>query len=136
MEEPRLKKPRQVRSNVKVLLTVLLDCNGIVHHEFLPQDRTVNKEYCLKVLRRMCAAIRQKRTELWRNQSWIFHHDNAPAHTSILVRKFLPEKKTVIMPQSPYSPDLVTADFLLFPNLKTPMKGKHFATIEVIKEKS
>ena len=28
---------------MKVLLIVFFDCNGVVHHEFLPQDRTVNK---------------------------------------------------------------------------------------------
>lgn len=42
--EPRPKKARQVRSNVKVLLTVFFDCRGVVHHEFLPQGRT-HKEY-------------------------------------------------------------------------------------------
>ena len=42
---PRPKKSRQVRSNVKDLLSVFLDCNGEVHHEFLPQDRTANKDY-------------------------------------------------------------------------------------------
>ena len=35
--EPRPKKACQVRSNVKVLLTVFFDSNGMVHHEFLPQ---------------------------------------------------------------------------------------------------
>ena len=40
------------------------------------------------------------------------------------------------MPQPPYSPDLATADFFLFPKLKLQMKGKRFATIEEIKEKS
>lgn len=135
-EEPRPKKARQVRSNVKVLLTVFFDCNGVVHHEFLPQGRTVNKEYYLEVMRRLREAIRQKRTELWKKQSWILHHDNAPAHTSMLVREFLAKNKTVIMPQPPYSPDLAPADFFLFPKLKTPMKGKRFATIEEIKEKS
>ena len=46
-------------------------------------------------------------------------------------------QKQIIMPQPPYSsPDLVAADFLLFPKLKTPMKGKCFAAIEKIKEKS
>ena len=87
-------------------------------------------------MRRLREAIRQKRTELWKNQSWILHHDNAPAHTSMLVREFLAKNKTVIMPQPPYSPDLAPADFFLFPKLKTPMKGKRFATIEEIKEKS
>ena len=49
--EPRTKKAHQARSNVKVLLTVFFDCNGIEHHEFLPQSRTVNKEYYLEVMR-------------------------------------------------------------------------------------
>ncbi len=58
---PRAKKARQVRSNVKVLLTVFFDYNGIVHQEFLPQGCTVNKEYYLEVMRRLREAIRKKR---------------------------------------------------------------------------
>ena len=101
----------QGRKNVKVLLIVFFDCNGIVHHEFLPQGRTVNKEYYLEIIRRLREAIRQKRTELWKNQSWILHHDNAPAHKSILVSEFLAKNITLIMPQPSYSPDLAPADF-------------------------
>ena len=67
-EEPRPKEAHRVRSNVKVLLTVFIDCNGVVHHEFLPQDLTVNKEYYLEVMRRLREAIHQKRTELWKTQ--------------------------------------------------------------------
>ena len=48
----------------------------VVHHEFLPQGRTVNKEYYLEVMRRLRENIRQKCTELWKNQSWILHQDN------------------------------------------------------------
>ena len=63
---------------------------------------------------------------------------NTPAHTSMLVHEFLLKNKAVIMPQLPlpYSSDLAPTDFFLFPKLKTPMKGKRFATIEEIKEKS
>ena len=88
-EEPRLKKLHQVRSNVKVLFTVFFDCNGMVHHEFLPLDRTVNKEYCHGVMCRLREAICQKRTELWKNQSWILQHDNS----SMLVQEFLVRKQ-------------------------------------------
>ena len=52
-EEPIPKKARQVRSTVKVLLIVFFDYRGVVHQEFLPQGRTVNKEYYLKVMRRL-----------------------------------------------------------------------------------
>ena len=43
----KTKKARRVQSNVKVLLTVFFDCNGVVQHEFFPQDRTVTKMYIL-----------------------------------------------------------------------------------------
>ncbi|UYV65551.1 hypothetical protein LAZ67_3004671 [Cordylochernes scorpioides] len=57
---------------------------GVVHHEFLPQGRTVNKDYYLQVMRNLREAIRQKRPDLWKNKNWLLHHDNAPAHTSLL----------------------------------------------------
>ncbi|UYV64607.1 hypothetical protein LAZ67_3001299 [Cordylochernes scorpioides] len=83
--EPRPKKARQVQSNVK--------------------GRTVNKEYYLQVMRNLREAIRQKRPDLWKNRNWLLHHNNAPAHTSLLVRDFLAKNNTLMMPQPPYSPD-------------------------------
>lgn len=134
--EPRPKKARQVRSNVKVLLTVFFDCNGVVHHEFLPRGKTVNKEYYIQVLRRLREAIRRKRPELWRNNNWLLHHDNAPPHTALVIREFLTKHSTTVMPQPPYSPDMAPCDFFLFPKLKRPLKGQRFSTIEEIKEES
>ncbi|UYV63580.1 hypothetical protein LAZ67_2004876 [Cordylochernes scorpioides] len=134
--EPRPKKARQVRSNVKVLLTVFFDCRGVVHHEFLPQGRTINKEYYLQVMRNLREAIRQKHSDLWKNKNWLLHHDNAPAHTSLLVRDFLAKNNTLMMPQPPYSPDLAPCDFFLFPKLKRPMKGRRYATLDEIKTAS
>ncbi|UYV71906.1 hypothetical protein LAZ67_9001019 [Cordylochernes scorpioides] len=109
--EPRPKKARQVRSNVKVLLTVFFDCRGVVDHEFSPQGRTVNKEYYLQVMRNLREAIRQKRPDLWKNKNWLLQHDNAPAHTSLLVRDFLAKNNTLMMPQPPYSPELAPVTF-------------------------
>ncbi|UYV71490.1 hypothetical protein LAZ67_8003487 [Cordylochernes scorpioides] len=134
--EPRPKKARQVRSNVKVLLTVFFNCRGVVNHEFLPQGRMVNKEYYLQVMRNLREAIRQKRPDLWKNKNWLLHHDNAPAHTSLLVRDFLAKINTLMMPQPPYSPDLAPCDFFLFPKLKWPMKGRRYATLDEIKTAS
>ena len=112
---------------------VFLDCNGMVHYGFLPQSRSVNKEYQVEVIRRLCEANPRKRVVLWRNQSWILHNDNAPAYTSMLVLEFLTTNKSVIMLRPSYSPDLAPAFFFfLFPKLKSTVKEKRFATIEVI----
>ncbi|UYV74744.1 hypothetical protein LAZ67_12000768 [Cordylochernes scorpioides] len=126
--EPRPKKARQVRSNVKVLLTVLFNCRGV--------GRKVNKEYHLQVISNLREAIRQKRRDLWKNKNWLLHHDNAPAHTSLLVRDFLAKNNTLMMPQLPYSPDLAPCDFFSFPKLKRPMKGRRYATLDEIKTAS
>ncbi|UYV84371.1 hypothetical protein LAZ67_X001959 [Cordylochernes scorpioides] len=109
---------------------------GMVHHEFLPQGRTVNKEYYLQVMRNLREAILQKRPDLWKNKNWLLHHDNAPAHASLLVRDLLAKNNTLMMPQPPYSPDLAPCDFFLFPKLKRPMKGRRYATLDEIKTAS
>ena len=115
----KTKKARQVRSNMKVLLTIRFDCNGVVHQEFLPQGRTVNKEYYLEVMHRLREEIHQKGLELWNNQSWSLQHDNAPARTSLLVLEFLAKNKTVIMSHPSCSTDLAPADIFFFPKLNT-----------------
>ena len=58
----KTKKARKVRSHVKVMLTVFFDSEGVVHYEFLPQGRTVNKEYYLEVMQRLREAVRKKKT--------------------------------------------------------------------------
>ncbi|KAG5338923.1 MOS1T transposase, partial [Acromyrmex heyeri] len=99
-------------------------------------NRRITKEYYLQVMRNLREAIRQKRPDLWKNKNWLLHHDNAPAHTSLLVREFLAKNNALMMPQPPYSPDLTSCDFFLFPKLKRPMKGRRYATIEEIKTAS
>lgn len=126
--EPRPKKPRMFKSKNKVMLVTFLDNKGIVHHEYLPEGRTVNKEVYLDILRRLREAIRKKRPEKWANGNWILHHDNARPHTAHLILQYLAKNGTEILPQPPYSPDIAPNDFFLFPKLKSSLKGRHFKT--------
>jgi hypothetical protein len=41
-----------------------------------------------------------------------------------------------VLPQPPYSPDLASADFFLFPKLKSTLKGRQFQTIRELMENS
>jgi len=74
------------RSKIKVMLVVFLDWKGIVHHEFVPRGQLVNKQFYQEVLACLWDAVRRKRPELWENQTCMLHHDNAPAHVSLLIR--------------------------------------------------
>lgn len=134
--EPKPKKPRQSRSKIKVMLTVFFDYRGVVHYEFLPPGQTVNKEYYLSVMRRLREAIRLKRPDLWKDNSWLLHFDNAPSHTALVLRDHFAKNSTHIIPQPPYSPDLAPCDFWLFSKLKRPLRGHRFESIEEIQAAS
>jgi len=76
----------------------------------------------------------KKRPDLWKKNSWILHHDNAPVHTSLFVHEFLSKNNTVTIPQlhifqTPY-------DFFLFTKIKKTFKGSRFTTIDDIKSAS
>ena len=82
----------------------------------------VKKQLYQEVLARLRAVVRRKRPELWENQTWMLHHDNAPAHASPLIRSYLAKHQACVVPHPPYSADLAPADFFLFPKLKTTLK--------------
>ena len=62
----------------------------------------------------------------------LFHHDNAPAHSSAIATAKLFDLRYEILPHPPYSPDLTPSDYFLFANMKTWLEGKRFASNEEI----
>ena len=85
----------------------------------------------------VCVKQSEKKARICgKNNSWLLHHDNGPAHTSLLVREFLAKNNTVTMPQPPYSLDMVPCDFFLFSKIKRTLKGRRFTAIDDIKSAS
>ena len=70
---------------------------------------------------------------VWREQTWLLHHDNAPAHNAVPTQQFLSANKIPVIQHPPYTPDLAPCDFFLFPKMKFKLKGRRFDTIEDIK---
>ena len=62
--ESKLKNPRQSRLKIKVMLTAFFDYRGVVHSDFLAENRTANKEYYLSVMKCLREQIRRKRANL------------------------------------------------------------------------
>jgi hypothetical protein len=82
----------------------------------------VNQHCYLEILARLCKAVCRRRPELWPD-AWILHHDNAPDHDALIVREFLAKKSIFKLDHPLYSPDLAPCNILLFPELKTALKG-------------
>jgi len=133
---PRPKMARQVKSNLKSMIITFFDIKGIVHKEFVPTGRTVNSGFYCEVLWRMHEKVRRQCPQLWQEQTWLLHHDNAPSHTSVLTHQFLEKNKIAVIPHPPYSPYLAPCDFFLFPKMKLKLKGCWFDTIEEIQAES
>jgi transposase len=119
-----------VSIKINVMLFVIFDWKSIFHHVFVPRSQMVNKQLYQEVLERLGNAVLRKRPEMWENQTWLLHHDNAPAHASLQIRCYLANHQTSIVPHPPYFPDLATSDFFLFPKLKTTLNGHRFKSIE------
>ena len=58
--------------------------------------------------------------------TWQLHHDNAPTYSSQLIQTFLAKHNIPVVRQAPYSPDMASFDFWLFPHLKKQLKGTRF----------
>ena len=129
----KTQKARVFKSKTKVMLIAFFDVHGIVHAKFLSQGQTINQHIYKNILRRLMRSVREKRRELWETRSWLLHHDNAPAHNALGIRKFLAKNSIAVPEQPPYSPDLAPCDFFLFPKLKEVIKGTRFKDSASIK---
>jgi hypothetical protein len=120
-------------SSSKSMLVTFFDREGIVHQEFVPAGQTAKQHYYLQRLREQ---VRRKHQERWRNQDWLLHYDNAPAHTALSVQRFLVAKNMAVVPHLSYLPDLAPCDFFLFPRVKSKLKGRRFQDVTEIQEQS
>jgi hypothetical protein len=110
----RDKKARQSPRNVKVFL-IFLYGKGFFHHEFVPRGQTFNGQFYLEVMKRLREAERKKKPEGWKNKTWMLHHDNAPALTSILVREFWVKHEITVVPNRPTHQIWPQQTFILLP---------------------
>jgi len=83
------------------MLICFFDQKGIVHKEFVPPRQTVNTAFYVEVLKRLQENARRKLPDQWWNNTWLLHHDNAPAHAALLTRLFLTDNNMTVVPHPP-----------------------------------
>ena len=98
---------------------------GMVHCGFLPQDQTVNQVY-KQIRQRLFCSVREKNQDLWESDTWLLHHNDAPALTALSIRKLLAEKNIVVLKHSPIHQVLLRVTFSFSSKLKTSLKEHIF----------
>ena len=113
------------------MLFTFFDSKGIIHREFVLTGQTITGAYYFEVLKHLMARIHRIRPKYRDSEACSLLHNNAPSHTSLIVRQFLARNQVCVLNHPPYSPDLALFDFSLFTKLK--LKGCFFNDITTIK---
>ena len=99
------------------MATVFWYSQGVIYIDYLEKGKTVTGLYYAELLGRFDVKLQKKLPHLAKKKM-LFHHNNAPAHTSALATIKLVELDQELQPLPPNSPDLTPCDFFLFLNLK------------------
>ena len=121
------------KSKIKIISIAFFDQNGLAYNELVPESKTINQYFYQQVLIRLHDRVRRSRRALWSDKSWLFDHDNAPAHNAVSVRRLLVKNQITALHHPPYFPDQAPCNFWLFPRMKIVIKGIHFSSSEEIK---
>ncbi len=90
------------------MLILFFDSKGVIHHEYVFEDQTVNATFYVHVSDRLCKRIARVRLVMWGDRKFFLLHDNACPHTAAIVRQFLAKKGMAQLSHPLYWPDLST----------------------------
>ena len=79
------------------MATVFWDSQGIFFTDYLEKGRTITGQYYADLLGRFEAELMKKRTHFAKKKE-LFHHDNAPAHSSVIAKAKLLELRYEFLP--------------------------------------
>ncbi|KFM70806.1 Mariner Mos1 transposase, partial [Stegodyphus mimosarum] len=114
---PRRSKFRQNPSNVKVMVILVYDCDGVILTHTVPPQQTVTAQYyCSFLEHNLRPALRKKRRHFLQNAPLILH-DNARPHAAQTVTDLFKRWSWEVLYHPPYSPDLSPWDYDLIPKM-------------------
>ena len=83
------------------MMIVFFDIRGVIYIDLVPEGQTVNQVYYKNVLTTLRERVQRRRPDMWKNASWILHHDNAPAHNALSVKSYLAKNNIPVMEHPP-----------------------------------
>ena len=105
------------------MMIVFFHIWGIFNIEWVPEGRTVNQLYYKEFLTTFRERVK-RRPEIWKNST---HTDVYPA--------VFGEKKIPVLEHPPCSPDLAPRNFVLYPKIKSRLKGAGSQSLGAVEKK-
>jgi histone-lysine N-methyltransferase SETMAR len=100
------------------MLITFFDEQVVIHKECVSKGQRVNSAFYVEFIGGLSKGISRVRPQFRTEGSWFSLHENAPSHSALVVKLFLADHGVVEIIHPPYSPDLASAYFFLFPTVK------------------
>jgi histone-lysine N-methyltransferase SETMAR len=113
----------------------LFDIRGTVHIDGVPEGQTVNQVYYKVVLTTLPDWVIRKRPDMWKNGSWILHHDNALADNALSAKTFLAKHKIPVLEHPPFSPAIALRDIFFISKNQVSLRGTPFKSVDAVTAK-
>ena len=130
--EPAPTKAKTAFLAGKVMATAFKDSHGVILIDYHQKGKPITGAYYASLLDKLKTELTGKRPHLQKKKI-LFHQDNAPSHTSAVAIAKILELQLELLDHPPYSPDLATRDFFLFPHIKIALGGQRFSSDEEAK---
>jgi len=111
----------------KVLASIFSDQDGILLNDYFPKGQTITAEYYSSLLVQLKDILKGKRHGRI-TKGVLLLNDNSLPHQAVATDKKLAYMGFQFLDHPPYSPDLATSDYHLFPGLKKQLRGRHFSS--------
>jgi len=97
-------------------------------------SETITDNLYQKQLMRLSRTLKDKRPQYnERHDKVILQHDNARFHVAKSVKTYLETLKWEILPNPPYSPDIVLSNYHLFRSMAYGLTNQHLCSCEEVK---
>jgi histone-lysine N-methyltransferase SETMAR len=113
---------RDMLFRAKFMFTIIWNPSGFYVIDRLPNDTKMNSAYFVT---NILIPIKQMIFHGWRaphERRLVVHFDNCSVQTNRILTDWLEEHSILHMPHPPYSPDLASIDFYLFPTVKEKLE--------------
>ena len=112
------------------------NCDGVIHRELLSTSWSNGEQGILSEGDEKAERQWGEKGLMCGGEKRLLHHDNALAHSSLLIRDFLAKHETTLVPLPPSSSELAPVDSFSSPCWNPSWKGDVLSLVEEIKENS
>jgi transposase len=113
------------------MIILAYDHREIIMTDRVPRGKSVTIAYYHDWMQKLRRKMHKNRPDLLRDGPLILHDDARP-HLGKVVTDLLSKYEWEALPHAPYSPDMSPPEFDLFHELKEPMRGHRFPTLEEV----